>query len=1508
MVDFHKINAFEKGQRDSFEDLLRVLAKKEPPAHDAEYQPIDGRGGDGGVEALWITADGKKIGYQAKYFWSFGDAQLRQMDKSVEQAIATHHELKKYVFAIPFDPTGKSGSRGMSGWEKWKKRVKMWKTLARKSRIDLEFELWAATDIAEKILLDENLGLHRHWFKEIVLNDAWFCSQIASAVQRLDDRFNPEDHVDVDTEALFDSIVRGPSTLEEISSAFERVNKARLPSIKFEAAEHDPDEDILKEVEAAWYDLSQSAGNFTQDLAVPWRVGETLTRLSVLLETVEKLELKYISVDRETLKEADQRMLEEIRHGLRNLSSSCHNLRGILNHHYLDAEKKRCCLVSGPAGAGKSHLLANVAEKRVKLGLPTVLLLGQDYSNSSFWLQTGKLLELNGQSSKEILETLNAVGLRKNQRVLLLFDAINEGAGSGYWRSQIPGLIKELKNYSHVAMAFSCREEYVPYAVSQDSLKNLASIHVSGFFTPEELERAAIRYLDEKGIVRPSTPFLEPEFSNPLFLKSVSEALVAKGETEFPRGLRGISRIIAFYLDALSWRVETAESNAKDISKAIKRTVKEVASKMAEKGIDYLDDTDAIQLIDKCFSGRISPGSKNWLQVLREASLFRLDAPPFSEDDDPLNPQPERVRFTFQRFQDYLMADALTEKIKKGCERKAFAAKGPLSFLFKNGQFGGNMDYQFAGLVSALSTTFPEKLGVEFAKALPKWEQTWKSERIIKDGFAESIRSRKSNAFSEQTHDLLNKLDGHSIILDLFLDVSMSVSHPYNAIRLHKNLKKWSLPERDSIWTWWVNQEALDEHSQIERIVSWALDLLDRPADIEHLKLASIVLTWCLSSSYMTLRDRATKALTTIFLSESSVFKFVAQQTYDCDDPYVIERLYAAAFGACCLDPAPDRLSSYSKLIYDLVFSNGKPPVGLLARDYALGVIELAEAKGALSKKVYLSNCYHPFSSEPPTFNLKEQEVKKIAERAGGKRIFRSASSEIGDYGKYSIPGRVRNFLTAPVGEPRPLTDNELKEQFLADVIEPFQERVAALNDLENLIKIERGLQFQNLISESLLDRVHSILENRPMDDTVRRSIEQHTEKLERSRKKLEQHLSVDEQKRLSSEYLREGNANEEDGRIRVDQCRLWVTKRAYELGWTAEQFPDDQTGAGYVPRQNDLERIGKKYQRIALDELQARLADNFWTFQDDSEIPTIYRYSDHDFRRNIEPTILPTTSRHGESCRNEMNWVTQPKVSLPKVDDSDLVKWPFQEDPTASLKSKIFRTDQNRKKWLVLYEFSLDTQKHDDPHLGEHGTRYEEFRFIYCVLARLGESTELVKHLRREKSLDVSSFRPREFADGPYLLEAHWRDTWQSQKFSKRVWDMPDDLEIAIPVADYHWESHLDKTLPEGFSRHLPHKWFSDELGLKIADRNANSWMNSNDDPVLFSVSESEGRSTVVIDEETFVDYASQFNMEPVWIMIAERSAWPSGGNDSFRGRRAEAVAWYDNNKLIKRGWKHDT
>lgn len=177
--------------------------------------------------------------------------------------------------------------------------------------------------------------------------------------------------------------------------------------------------------------------------------------------------------------------------------------------------------------------------------------------------------------------------------------------------------------------------------------------------------------------------------------------------------------------------------------------------------------------------------------------------------------------------------------------------------------------------------------------------------------------------------------------------------------------------------------------------------------------------------------------------------------------------------------------------------------------------------------------------------------------------------------------------------------------------------------------------------------------------------------------------------------------------------------------------------------------------------------------------------------------------------------------------------------------------------------------------------------------ILKKGRARKLAEFLREKQSLDVDSFKPREFTDGPYLREAYWRNTWESEKFSEYLWNGPDDCIFAIPTVNYHWESHLDKSLPDGFSNYMPQKWFADELELSMSEGEPNKWLNKHGDVVLQAQEPFEHQTAVVIDEETLSYYVAKFDIEPIWVMIAERNVWPNGDNDESCWRRSEGIVW---------------
>ena len=206
MIDFSKINSFGEGQRYAFEELMCQLASHESFPEGAQFQRVEGSGGDGGVEAYWTRPDGRKVCYQAKYFLRAGAIDWDQVESSVLQAIRTHPEVSKYVIGFPCDLTDRTGvkKRGKSGWEHWKQRTKKWETLAAAQGIsDIEFEPWPKNEFLKRLFATGSEGLRENFFGDIALTQSWFRQKLDEAILSLDERYHPEDHVDVRIQELF---------------------------------------------------------------------------------------------------------------------------------------------------------------------------------------------------------------------------------------------------------------------------------------------------------------------------------------------------------------------------------------------------------------------------------------------------------------------------------------------------------------------------------------------------------------------------------------------------------------------------------------------------------------------------------------------------------------------------------------------------------------------------------------------------------------------------------------------------------------------------------------------------------------------------------------------------------------------------------------------------------------------------------------------------------------------------------------------------------------------------------------------------------------------------------------------------------------------------------------------------------------------------------------------------------------------------------------------------------
>jgi hypothetical protein len=155
------------------------------------------------------------------------------------------------------------------------------------------------------------------------------------------------------------------------------------------------------------------------------------------------------------------------------------------------------------------------------------------------------------------------------------------------------------------------------------------------------------------------------------------------------------------------------------------------------------------------------------------------------------------------------------------------------------------------------------------------------------------------------------------------------------------------------------------------------------------------------------------------------------------------------------------------------------------------------------------------------------------------------------------------------------------------------------------------------------------------------------------------------------------------------------------------------------------IERIGKKYQRIALMELLARLADNFWLKPDWGTKARVYdNPTEVSYMRDLEVSVFP---RDEKDVLTDMPAV--PSLQCPGLSDEQREAW--VNDPTLAADRLQFAlgSDLASDEWVAMYRHS---GHHIASDTGGWSTFWKENDFYFLTL------------LWRTKSATASLQRPR--------------------------------------------------------------------------------------------------------------------------------------------------------------------
>lgn len=226
------------------------------------------------------------------------------------------------------------------------------------------------------------------------------------------------------------------------------------------------------------------------------------------------------------------------------------------------------------------------------------------------------------------------------------------------------------------------------------------------------------------------------------------------------------------------------------------------------------------------------------------------------------------------------------------------------------------------------------------------------------------------------------------------------------------------MADRDAWWTQYIHRQYSAYSNQVtplKRMIDWAWtdDNRNNISD-ESIRLMCQTMFWFMTSCNRTLRDSATKALVCLLEERINVIIQLIKIFEKVNDPYVLQRLYAVAYGCAVRTSNIEMLKPLGECVYQSVFYTEYVVPDILLRDYAKGIIEFAIFKGH-KFDFELSKTQPPFKSDLPTSLPTHEDIKKFKFDYNGKNfkeqywsqnsIMSSMRTEkrggYGDFGRY---------------------------------------------------------------------------------------------------------------------------------------------------------------------------------------------------------------------------------------------------------------------------------------------------------------------------------------------------------------------------------------------------------------------------------------------------------------------------------------------------------------------------
>ena len=229
-------------------------------------------------------------------------------------------------------------------------------------------------------------------------------------------------------------------------------------------------------------------------------------------------------------------------------------------------------------------------------------------------------------------------------------------------------------------------------------------------------------------------------------------------------------------------------------------------------------------------------------------------------------------------------------------------------------------------------------------------------------------------------------------------------------------MKQYSVSKRDYLWTTFINGKTTDDDRIAQLIEIYNKGEVLEVSGKEQIRLLLILFSWVLTSSNRWLRDTTSKAMIEILKNHFEYTEYLLNLFSDVNDPYIIQRLYGIAFGACVKRNSENKeiFKSLVDFVFKDIFDKDMVYPDILLRDYARLIIERYLTEYPDEETDYEIEKIKPSYKSMPIPDIEDQKYQDKDFKKGLFFIQHSMQFEgigmYGDFGRYVFQSALRNF------------------------------------------------------------------------------------------------------------------------------------------------------------------------------------------------------------------------------------------------------------------------------------------------------------------------------------------------------------------------------------------------------------------------------------------------------------------------------------------------------------------